>query len=88
MKCDLQYVGKTKSEFKTRMNSHRAGIGKGQSALARHFEGPGHTSRDFSCFAIELVRGGDVFTLGARERLWIDKMDTVMNGLNTNRTHK
>jgi len=70
------------------MNSHRAGIGKGQSALARHFEGPGHTSRDFSCFAIELVRGGDVFTLGARERLWIDKMDTVMNGLNTNRTHK
>ena len=87
-KCAKQYVGKTKGEFKTRMNSHRSMIGKGTSSLARHFEGPGHSSRDFSCFGIELVRGGDVFTLGARERFWIDRLDTIANGLNTNRTNK
>jgi len=87
-KCLAQYVGKTKGAFKTRMNAHRSSIGKGTSSLGQHFEGPGHTSRDFTCFAIEIVRGGDIFTLGARERLWIDRLDTVSRGLNSYRTHK
>jgi len=39
-KCAKQYVGKTKGQFKTRMNSHRSMIGKGTLSLARHFEGP------------------------------------------------
>ena len=36
-------------------------------------------------FAIEVVKG-DVFTLEARERYWIDKLCTITRGLNSNRT--
>ena len=70
------------------MNAHRSAIGKSGSALARHFEAAGHSLSDFSAFAIEIVVGGDVFTLGARERMWIDRLDTISRGINTNRTHK
>mgnify|MGYP000492246596 FL=1 len=87
-KCGRQYVGKTVNTFKARMNSHRSAIGKSTSALAKHFESTGHSSRDFMAYAIEIVVGGDVFTLGARERMWIDRLDTISRGLNSNRTHK
>ena len=87
-KCGKQYVGKTTNSFKSRMSAHRSAIGRSASSLARHFEGPGHSSSDFLAFAIEKVIGGDVFTLGARERMWIDRLDTISRGLNTNRTHK
>ena len=70
------------------MNAHRSAIGKASSALGKHFESPGHSTKDFMAYAIEIVVGGDVFTLGARERFWIDRLDTISRGLNSNRTHR
>jgi len=87
-KCSKQYVGKTTSAFKTRMNAHRSAIGKSGTSLARHFESAGHSSQDFFAYGIEIVVGRDPFILGARERMWIDRLDTISRGLNCNRTHK
>ena len=47
---------------------------------------PGHGIENFLAFAIEKVVG-DVFILGARERHWIDTLDVISTGLNTNRTN-
>ena len=51
--------------------------------LYQHFSG--HSVNDKKFFAIEVVKG-DVFTLEARERYWIDKLCTITRGLNSNRT--
>ena len=45
----------------------------------------GHSSRDMLIYAIEIVHG-DVVTTGVRERYWINKLDTIRNGLNTYKT--
>ena len=53
--------------------------------LYRHFATNGHTHADMLIFGIERVYG-DAFVLAARERFYIDKMETVYRGLNSNRT--
>ena len=53
--------------------------------MYEHFERRGHSAKDMKFFAIEEV-SGDEFVLGARETYWIDKLHTVMKGLNTYRT--
>ena len=53
--------------------------------LYQHFTTNGHNSGHMRIFPIELVHG-DVVTLGVRERFWIDKLDTVRNGLNSYKT--
>ena len=50
-----------------------------------HFSSNGHSARDLQIYGIEQVFG-DGFTLQARERYWINKMDSVRKGLNTYRT--
>ena len=44
--------------------------------LYQHFSSNGHSINDMKFFAIEVVKG-DVFTLEARERYWIDKLCTI-----------
>ena len=85
--CKQQYVGRTSNVFRIRMNAHRSSIGKSQTTVARHFEKPGHKLHHFFCFAIEIV-SGDIFTLAARERMYIDKLDVVSRGINATRTNK
>ena len=67
------------------MIQHWNSIGTSKSVLALHFESRGHSSHNFECFGIEKVYG-DGFTLAARERYYIDKMDVVDGGINANRT--
>jgi len=86
--CLSQYVGRTSGQFRTRMNAHRSSIGKSQTAIAKHFELKDHQLHHFVCFAIEIVSSSDPFILGARERLYIDKMDVIARGININRTNK
>ena len=64
---------------------HRNSIGTSSSGVALHFEKRGHSSHNFTCFAIEKVVG-DCFVLAARERFYIDKMDVISKGMNTHRT--
>ena len=53
--------------------------------MYNHFMSNGHSSRDMLIYAIEIVHG-DVVTTGVRERYWINKLDTIRNGLNTYKT--
>ena len=83
--CGMQYIGKTKNQFRKRMIQHRNSIGSSSSGVALHFEKKGHSSHNFVCFAIEKVVGDD-FVLAARERFYIDKLDVISRGMNTHRT--
>ena len=53
--------------------------------MYEHFTTHGHSSRDMLLFAIEAVHG-DVMTTAVRERFWIQQLDTVRKGLNSNKT--
>ena len=85
-RCNVQYVGKTSSKLKTRINRHRNSIGQSATEVARHFEIPGHGVENFLAFAIKKVLG-DIFVLGVRERHWIDTLDVISTGLNLNQTN-
>ena len=85
-KCRIQYVGKTTGTFRARMDAHRCKInGSADSSLASHFKSRGHNLHHFLAFPVEKVHG-DQFTILARERYWINKLDVIAKGLNTNRT--
>ena len=92
-KCGLQSVGKTGQNLQSRGGQHRRAVEKGfdkkknvnVAKMYEHFESRGHSAKDMKFFAIEEV-SGDEFVLGARETYWIDKLNTVMKGLNTYRT--
>ena len=58
---------------------------KSSSKMYAHFSSRGHSTADFQIFAIEQIFGDD-FVSSTRERLFIDKGDTIRNGLNTYRT--
>ena len=92
--CEQQYVGKTVQPLMHRGRQHIQAVQALQAdptnieharKLYRHFATNGHTHADMKIFAIEKVHG-DAFTLAARERFYIDKMETVFKGLNSNRT--
>ena len=56
-----------------------------ESKLYKHFSTHGHSHADMLIHGIELVHGDD-FVLAARERFWIDKLQTTYKGLNSYRT--
>ena len=86
-RCIAQYVGKTINQLKDRINAHRNSIGTSSTPVALHFEQWGHSPEDFSFFAIEKVIG-DIFVVGRRETLWIQRLDVIRHGINKNRTRK
>ena len=92
-KCGLQSVGKTSQTLQARGGEHRRGVEKGteknSAKMYEHFQQRGHSVSDMKFIAIEVVQGrfeNDEDTLSTRERFWIDKLQTVNNGLNTYHT--
>ena len=92
--CEQQYVGKTVQPLMDRGRQHIQAVQALQAdptnidtarKLYRHFATNGHTHANMKIFAIERVYG-DAFILAARERFYMDKMETVYRGLNSNRT--
>ena len=88
--CRLQYVGKTVQSLQDRGRQHiqavMESLGLTQSnKLYQHFTTNGHDHSDILIYAIEIIHGDD-FVLAARERFYIDKLQTVYKGLNSNRT--
>ena len=85
-----QYVGKTKRSLQVRGREHINNVekrrieGEDRSTpkMYKHFTTNGHSSQDMLMYAIEQVFG-DNFTLEARERHYITKLDTVRKGLNS-----
>ena len=93
-KCQTrpQYVGKSIRCLQTRGREHILAVDKGNfegssnsGKMHDHFTTNGHSSRDMLLFAIEAVHG-DVMTTTVRERYWIQKLDTIRRGLNSNKT--
>ena len=86
-----QYVGKSTRCLQTRGREHINAVDKGNfegsssGKMYEHFTTNNHSSRDMFIFAIEVVHG-DATTLSVRERFWINQLDTIRRGLNSNRT--
>ena len=55
--------------------------------LYKHFQSNGHwtSEEDFQYFGIEVVCG-DIFILRQREQYWIQQLQTIYKGLNSNRS--
>ena len=94
-KCGLQSVGKTSQTLQARGGQHRRAVVKGteknahSAKMYEHFQQRGHSVSDMRFIAIEAVQGrfkNDEDTLAVRERVWIDKLQTINYGLNTYHT--
>lgn len=79
--CRRQYVGKTTESLSTRMSKRFSEIAKGNSAesgAAAHFVGSHAKSLDsFKVMGIEALK--DDQGLNAREKLWINTLESTMN---------
>ena len=72
-----QYVGSTKNALHIRLNGHRYDIRKmktQKSAVAKHFNQPGHTRDHLTIMVIEKLRNNNIQFRRRRERFWIDKL--------------
>ena len=94
-RCGLQSVGKTSQTLQARGGQHRRAVDKGTeknshtAKMYEHFQKRGHSVSDMRFFAIEAVQGrfkNDEDTLSVRERVWIDRLQTINYGLNTYHT--
>jgi hypothetical protein len=80
-KCQLNYVGQTKMELKNRLQGHLSAIKlKKRTALAIHFNSPGHDLKKH--LKIAIMDTTTPFHLGMREAAWIHKLSTITHGLN------
>ena len=88
-KCQLQYVGKSVQSLMNRGRQHIQAVQSltmaKESKLYKHFSSLGHSHADMTILGIEAVHGDD-FVLAARERFWMDKLQTTFKGLNSYRT--
>ena len=79
-----QYVGKTAQTFERRMRSHRSSVmNSTDTPIGRHFSTNGHNTSHMQFFAVEKVYG-DAFTLAQREQYWIQRLNSIHDGLNSN----
>ena len=85
-KCRMQYVGKSKVEFSTRMGQHRRDVTNLQlhKTIGRHFNLKGHKLSDFECTILEKVHDPDPMVLAVREQYWIRIFNAKYKGLNIN----
>ena len=79
-----QYVGSTKNALHIRLNGHRYDIRKTQkSAVAKHFNEPGHTMEHLTIMVIENLQSNDIQFRRKRERFWINELQCMApEGLN------
>ena len=50
--------------------------------VGEHFREPGHSVSDFVYTPVEKILSNDVFVRKAREKLLINRLDLIENGLN------
>ena len=80
--CQNQYVGQTGRRFHDRIMEHLRYIKNGTQALGIHFKDTTCESKDLLVQVIEkVVPNTDPMRL-QREKFWIKKLDTKVNGLN------
>lgn len=75
-KCGLQYIGETGRKLKRRISEHILSIKKKtDTAVAQHFNNPGHTLSNFTVTAIEKLNHGEGYRRN-KENFWIRMIDT------------
>ena len=88
-------MGKTTQTLQAKGGQHRRAVEKGaeknihSAKMYEHFQQRGHAVSDMRFIAIEAVQGrfkNDEDTLSVRERVWIDRLQTINYGLNTYHT--
>ena len=76
------YVGKSTLDGATRFSQHKSDVNLGKNtAVARHFNLPGHSSSHMRYLPFECV-AGDATLLASREEYWIRKKKTLESGIN------
>ena len=87
-KCGLQYVGKSKVEFSTRMAQHRGDVTNSRlhKAIGEHFNRKGHKLSDFECSILEKVHDKDPMVLAVKEQYWIRRYNVKHKGINKNQS--
>ena len=87
-RCRLQYIGKSKVPFRTRMGQHRNYVSKNMlhKATGEHFNRKGHKIADMSMTILEKVHSQDAMVLSIREEHWIRQGNTKYRGINRNRS--
>jgi hypothetical protein len=84
-KCDQQYVGQTVRRICDRYSEHLNDIlnRRTDRSVPNHFvNSPGHSIKDMIFCAFEKMHESSKALLDEREKFWIDKKMTLVNGLN------
>ena len=82
--CREQYVGETKRTANDRFGNHRGYVNnnKDDKATGHHFNLPGHSISDMKFQIIEKVHNKDPFFRKEREKMYINKLNTKLKGIN------
>ena len=81
-KCE--YIGLTRGPFRNRLAEHKQYVKSRilDKSKGNHFNQTGHDLSHLAGLVLEEVKSTDPFVLRAREFLFIQKFDTLRNGLN------
>ena len=82
--CNEQYVGETFRTANDRFLNHRGYVNnnKDKKATGHHFNLPGHSISDMKFQIIEKVHNKDPFFRKEREKMYINKLNTKLKGIN------
>ena len=82
--CLQQYVGETHRPAKERFGNHRGYVNRKEleKATGQHFNLPGHSISDIKFQIIEKVYNKDPFYRKEREKMYINKLNSKLKGLN------
>ena len=83
-RCKQRYIGHTKRKLKIRLAEHRGYVinNHKKRVTGAHFNTPGHSLSDLSIIALEHIELSEIDLLVERERFFIDKFNTIREGLN------
>ena len=83
-RCKQKYVGHTKRKLKARLAEHRGYVinNHQKRVTGVHFNSPGHSVSDLTITALEHVELNEIEVLVERERFFINKFNTIDEGLN------
>ena len=83
-RCKQRYIGESKRPLKHRLADHRGYIVNQHidKATGAHYDQPGHSLANIKVTILEQVKVNCEMYRKERERYFINKFDTLQNGLN------
>ena len=83
-RCKKRYIGHTKRKLKKRLAEHRGYVinRKDGRVTGSHFNSRGHSVSDLAITVLEIVESNKIEFLEERERFFIQKFNTIIEGLN------